>query len=223
MQDALLPIGGARDVVTGIRGQFFTALNPTPGTGIAGHAAPTTFDATKPILLAYNDKDSGVLLVPQFLRMQLTAASVGNTVQRFSQVIDPGSATLGSRYASGGTELIPRNVNMLAKTPNRSKVHFGAVVAAAANGGAATVGNTTYRSVLGVVADTYQLTWGCPIMGDPASLITTGTAVSHVAFGYGPVVIGPGGSFLVHQWAASQSAAPSFEVEFGFLEIPISA
>lgn len=222
-QDLVYPIGGARDLVTGVRGQSFAALNPTPGTGIAGHAAPTTFDATKPYLLVYNPVGSEKLICPQFLRLSLTAASVGNTVQRFTMVIDPGSSTGASRYASGGSALVPVNTSMASSNGNSGLVYAGAVVASAANAGARTIGNTTFRTVLGVVGDVYQLTWACPIMGDPASLITTGTAVSNVAFGYSPVCIGPGQSFLVHQWATSQSAAPSFEIEFGFIELPLSA
>ncbi|HYC99696.1 MAG TPA: hypothetical protein VEB22_00585, partial [Phycisphaerales bacterium] len=31
-------------------GSYFVARNPTPGTGVAGHAAPTTLDDTKPFL-----------------------------------------------------------------------------------------------------------------------------------------------------------------------------
>lgn len=214
-------IGGARDIQGAARGQYYTALNPTPGTGIAGHAAPTTFDATKPYLLLSNPAASGVIVYPMFLRLVLTAASVGNTVQRFTQVIDPGSSTGASRFSSGGTQLAPNNTNMSARLGSQASVWAGAVVASAANTGARTIANTTFRTVLGVVGDVYQFSWGCPIMGDPASLITSGTAISNVAYGYAPLAIGPGGSFLVHQWAASQSAAPSFEIEFGYLELPI--
>lgn len=219
--DTVFNVGGARDLYTGAAGQYFTACNGTPGTGIAGHAAPTTFDATKPYLLVYNPVGSDKLVLPMFLRLTLTAASVGNSVQRFTQVIDPGTSTGGSRYASGGSQLVPTNTNMKSQNGNAAAVYAGAVVAAAANAGNRTIANTTFRTVLGVAGDVYQLSWGCPIMGDPASLITTGTAVSNVAFGYGPVCIGPGQSFLVHQWAAAQSAAPSFEIEFGFVELPI--
>lgn len=219
-----LPLGGARDLASGVYGQYFTAINPTPGTGLAGHAAPTTFDATKPFLLVYNSSADQVIY-PMFLRLSLTAASVGNTVQRFTQVIDPGAVSAGtintSRFSSGGTAIVPANTNMRSQAGSAAKVYAGAVVATAANAGARTIANTTFRTVLGVVGDVYQLSWACPMMGDPASLITSGTAISNVAFGYGPVAIGPGQSFLVHQWAASQSAAPSFEVEFGYIELPV--
>ncbi len=223
--DTSLPLGGGRDLATGVYGQHFTAMNPTPGTGLAGHAAPTTFDATKPFLLVYNSSYDQILY-PMFLRLSLTAASVGNTVQRFTQVLDPGGSSTATgipatRFVSGGTLLVPTNTNMRSNAATAAKVYAGAVVAAAANAGARTVANTTFRTVLGVVGDVYQLTWASPVMGDPASLITTGTAVSNVSFGYSPMAIGPGQSLLVHQWAASQSAAPSFEVEFGYIELPV--
>lgn len=216
----VLPVGGARDLTTGLQGQFFTSLNPTPGTGIIGHAAPTTFDATKPYLLVYNPANSGKVILPMYLRLALTVAPTGTTTMRFTQVLDPGSSVGATRYSSGGSTLISNNTNMRVKSGVSAKVHAGAVTAAAANTGAITIANTTFRTVIGVVGDIYQLSWAAPQLTDPASLITTGTAVSHVNMAYPPVAIGPGQSFLVHQWSASQSVGPTFEIEFGHLEVP---
>lgn len=220
MPTAIQVPGGARDLALGLQGAYFTASNPTPGTGIAGHAAPTTFDATKPLLFVRNES-SDKLLVPMYLRVTLTAASVGNSLQRFTQVIDTATAT---RYASGGTRLANVNTSMTstgAANGSNAAVWFGAVVAGAAGAAARTVSTQTYRTVLGVVGDVYQMSWGAHEACDPASLITSGTAISNVAFGFAPVVLAPNAMFLVHQWAASQSAAPSFEVEFGWAELPI--
>lgn len=212
------PIGGARDLATGLDAAYFVASNPTPGTGITGHAAPTTLDDTKPLLYLFNSGSKRVC--PMYLRLTLTAASVGNTVQRFTQILDGAPQAGVTRYSSGGTQLIPKSTNQAAQIGSDARVYFGAVTAAAATAAKRIVFNQTYRTVLGVVADVYQFNWASHQVLDPASLITTGTAVSHVSFHYAPVVVGPGQSFLVHQWAASQSAAPDFEVEFAYIEIP---
>ena len=201
---------GGREQAVAEEGTSYVALG-TPGTGIAGHAAPTTFDATKPILLVYNGGNYNIY--PLYLRLALTAASVGNTVERFTQVIDT-----GNRFSSGGTALTKANTNMASSTASGATITAGAVVATAASGSARTVANQTYRTVLGVVGDVYAFNWGHEQGNDPASLITSGTAIANVVFSYAPICIGPNQSFLIHQWAAAQSAAPSFEFEFGYAE-----
>lgn len=218
-------LGASKGLADGLSGYVFTAMNGTPGTGIAGHAAPTTYDSTKPYLLVYNSKPN-VLICPYFLRLTLTAASAGNSVMRFTQALDPSgtgsAATLSaSRYASGGSQLSALSNKSDVGNDSAAKVYAGAVVANAASANVRTIANTAVRTVIGVVGDCYQLAWGVPEMIDPASLVTTGTAIANVTFGYAPVVVAPGHCFLVHQWATSQSGAPTFEIEFAWAEIPL--
>jgi hypothetical protein len=222
-QDAGYLIGGARDLYGAVSGQTFTAMNPTPGTGILGHAAPTTFDATKPYGLLYNPVGSGVLVVPLFLRLSTTVAGVASVAMRFTQVLDPGTSTGGTRYSSAGTQLVPVNTNMQSRVGNQALAYAGAVVATGANAGSRTVANTVFKTILGTVGDVYQLSWGAPMLQDPASLITNAATLSHVCYGYAPVAMGPGQSFLIHQWAASQSTGPTFEIEWAWLEVPQNA
>lgn len=212
-------IGGARDLALGLNGAYFVASNPTPGTALAGHAAPTTFDDTKPLVYVFNPGPK--FFVPLYLRLTLTAAATNSTNVRFVQAIDVGTAAAPNKYTSGGTLLAPVNPNGPSTNPSQvaSSIYCGAVVAAAKTATRRVFGNAIYRTVIGVVGDVYQFCWAAHDQIDPASLITTGTAVSNVAFGYAPVAIGPNQSFLIHQWSPSQSGAPSFEVEFGYCEI----
>ena len=217
--------GAGRGLADALNGYVYTASNPTPGTGLLGHAAPTTYDTTKPYLLVYNSKP-GVLVCPYYLRLTVTVASVGNASMRFTQALDPsatGAATTlsASRYSSAGTQLVPVNTRSDAGNAAAALVYAGAIVASAASANARTLSTQTFRTVIGVVGDVYQFSWGGPEIIDVASLITTGSAVSNVTIGAAPVVIAPGHSFLLHQWAASQTTGPTCEVEFCWGEFPI--
>jgi hypothetical protein len=141
---------------------------------------------------------------------------------RFTTAVDPGTPTTG-KYSSGGTALTPQNTRSDSNKGSNATIYVGAVVVTTATTPRRVLFNQTYRTVLGVVGDVYQMNFASHEMMDPASLITTGTAVSNVAFGHAPVVVAPGHSFLVHQWAASQSTGPTFEVEFAYLEFPVVA
>ena len=84
-----------KEFFTATEGSHFVAITPTPGTGIIGHAAPTTFDEAKPYIVVYNGHPTKSLY-PQFLHLHETVASairshaaqsrcdVGRTVPRRS-------------------------------------------------------------------------------------------------------------------------------------------
>ena len=48
-----LPVSG-KELGSVAEGTYFTAISPTSGTGLLGHAAPTTFDQTKAFIYLYN-------------------------------------------------------------------------------------------------------------------------------------------------------------------------
>jgi hypothetical protein len=202
---------GARETVLAEEGTFFVASNPTPGTGIAGQPSQASFDETKPLMIVYNGGNYSIY--PLYLRLTCTAASTGNTVQRFTQTIDT-----GNKKSAGGTLLTAVNTNMGSSVASSAVVTFGAPTASAAGGSRRILSTQTYRTALGVVGDVYQFSWGHEQGNDPASLITSGTAIANVSFSFAPVVIGPNQSFLINQWAASQVGAASYEVEFGYTE-----
>ena len=121
-------------------GSYFVGITPTSGTGIIGHAAPTTFDETKPYLLLYNASTSKTVY-PQFIQFNETVASVGGTVMRFVPVIDT-----GNRYASAGTALTIANANGGSSIATAvTSAYVGAVVASAVTAGVRRYGDIVFR------------------------------------------------------------------------------
>lgn len=200
----------SRDLTTADLGFDYTALTPTPGTGIIGHAAPTTFDQTKAYLLCYNP---GPLTVyPKFLRLHDTVISAGGTgVMYWTQVLD-----LGNRFSSGGTALTPNNVNPISTNKSKAIITVGAVVCSANTNASVTLSNFSFRgAAIDVVQDRYEFQWGA---NTPSSNFLQGATYINSAQGFGAVIVPPGYSFLIHEWQAAQSTGPTFEVEFGYTE-----
>ncbi len=197
-------------------GSYFLATNPTPGTGIAGHAAPTTIDDTKPFLLLRNGASPAAnakRCYLDYIKLQTTAAGAGATTTLFGCKLDKGA----NRYTSGGSTLTPVNPNMDSSASPAMTVKAGAVVAAAASADVRLLtGGQLARSVVTVVGDTYLWVFG---QGRQlSSMIVAGTAIANIVYAMPPVVIGPEQMFLLHQGGASQSGAHSFEIEIGWTE-----
>lgn len=190
-------------------GSYFTALTPTPGTGIIGHAAPTTFDETKPYLLLYNGGQNRIY--PQYLRLHDTVVSTAATRVQFTIAVDQ-----GNRYSSAGTALSPSNVNMDSVVASAASIYVGAVVATAASASRRKVDHIVFRGSIDVVEDVYEIVFaGGDGTGQGGSRAATVQDMARMA---PPVVVGPGQSLLIHQWAGSQSTGPTFQVSFGYVE-----
>jgi hypothetical protein len=210
-------VAGSRMWPLADEGSYFLATNPTPGTGIAGHPAPTTIDDTKPFLLLRNGAAPAAgakRVYLDYIKLQTTVAGAGATNTLFGAKLDKGA----NRYSSGGSTLTPVNPNMDSSAAPAMTVKCGAVVAAAASADVRLLtGGQLARSVVTVVGDTYLWVFG---QSEKAlsSMIVAGTAIANIVFAMPPVVIGPEQMFLLHQGAASQSGAHSFEVEVGWTE-----
>jgi hypothetical protein len=50
------------------------------------------------------------------------------------------------------------------------------------------------------------------------SVLVSGSAIAQRSIPHAPVCIGPGHSFLLHVWSASQSVAGNYELEVGHVE-----
>ena len=200
----------AKEWVVADEGSYFVAITPTPGTGIIGHATPTTFDETKPYLLVYNGGNNRIY--PQFLRMHETVASIGGTGLQMTIAVDQ-----GNRFSSGGTALTKSNVNMDSVNTTAATITVGAVVASAASSSRRVLGHYVLRplTLIDIIEDEYQLTWGAP---DAFLNAVPAATVSNIQCTLPPMVIGPGQSLLVHEWRASQSTGPTWEVVFGYIE-----
>ncbi len=213
-----------RDTVLADQGYYFTAISPTPGTGIANTVTTETTLAqadVNPYISCYNGSTvaNPVSIYPLYIRLTTTAAQAVATVLRFTLTLDQGNRVTTSPAAAG--VLTINNVNM--GSPNRSQAQILAgtgIVCSAPTSQRRIVGNQSFRNgaVINVIGDVYQLNFGATEQIDPMSLVETGTAICNVTYGFAPLVIGPGQSFFVHQWAAAQTTAPAFEIEMGFIE-----
>jgi len=206
-----LPVIG-NNMGAAVEGSYFVGITPTSGTGIIGHAAPTTFDETKPYLVLYNSS-STKFIYPQFIQFNETVASVGGTVMRFVPCVDN-----GNRYSSAGTALTVNNTNGASSTATvATTAYVGAVVATAATGARRNYGDIVFRgSTIDIVGDNYTIVFGAPSSnGGASSKVATLIDSSRVA---APIAVGPGQSFLVHQWATAQSTGPTFQVIMGWIE-----
>ncbi len=196
-------------------GSYFVTTNPTPLTGIAGHAAPTTLDDTKPALLVKNNHATKNIYI-DFLRWRLTVAGANGTLLACAAKID----SLTSRYTSGGSSLTPQNCNMNSGNASSALVYNGAVVASAAGASARLLDFTQLRTVIPVVGDIYQFDFGknARQFGSKLAAVVSGTAESYQQFAFPPAIIGPGQIFLFHFWETAQSAANSWELTMGHWE-----
>lgn len=199
-------------------GKYFIVRNPTPGTGIASAAAPTTLDDTKPFFILANgdtpSSPSAKRLYLDYLKLQVTAAGTGGTNINASSKIDSNST---SRYTSGGSALTPKNVNMDSGEASIASAYAGAITAAAASANARLLFQQLIRNVIPVVGDTYLINFA-PLDPNISSMAVAGTAIASLVFPHPPVVLGPQQAFLLHLWLASQSGASSYEIECGYWE-----
>lgn len=204
----VLPLTG-KELFTADEGSYFTAVSATPGTGIIGHAAPTTFDETKPYLTLYNSGSKRIY--PQFLRLYETVASVGGARMQFTICTDA-----GNRRASAGTAMTVSKARLGATASSSATVFQGAVVASAATGSRVIHDHVVFRGTIDIIEDCYEIVFGGAGEGNTtASRVATVIDASRTA---APVVVEPGNTLLIHQWAGSQSTGPTFIATLGFIE-----
>jgi len=199
-----------RDVWSATEGSRYVAVNPTPGTGILGHAAPTTFDETKPYLLIYNGGSKTIC--PVTIRLTDTVVSVGGTRIQFTQVLDQ-----GNRYSSGGTALVSANTNMGSSNGAGATITAGAVLATAASSNRRLLGNSLVKGAnIDVVWDQIELVFGTT-GGSTGGMLTPTTVAQWYSVPCAPVAIPPGYMWALYQWAASQSTGPTYEVVVDYI------
>jgi hypothetical protein len=203
----------SRDTVSADLGFAFTAVTPTPGTGIIGHAISTTLVETKAIFLCFNGGNTASIY-PLYLRLTMTVLPVGNTMQQFTTALDQ-----GNRFSSGGTALTVNNSNINSGTLSQAQITVGAVVTTAASTQRRITSHRAFRpTVIGVVGDVYQFSWGSGELVDPSALPTDGTNRAHVMYVMSPLVVAPQTSMLIHAWGATFSTGATYEYEFGYVE-----
>ena len=204
----------ARDTVAADQGAYYTA-STVPGTGLLGHAVSTTLVETKAIFSVYNGGNTATIY-PQYLRMTMTVLPVGNTMQQFTLAIDQ-----GNRFSAfvAGNAIVPVNVNQNSPNSSLAQVSAGAVTLNAQTANRRIVGHRQFRpTVIGVVGDVYQWSFGSGELCDPSSLPTDGTLRAHVYYAMAPIVLPPGTMLSIHAWGATFSTGATYEYEFGYVE-----
>lgn len=204
-------------------GAVFTANNPTPGTGIAGHAAPTTYDETKAMLYMFNQAPTGGPNVSlSLIRLTSTAAGVGGAGARYTF-----SVSSGDLYASGGTAITPVNMNR-ATTPSGGvpqtsfvKMVFGAAVITSSTG--TIVANVAPRpALIDIVNDQLDFLFGQVGFAFPSIYANANPASSGSPLVWGaalpPLVIPPQFCLKMIEWRGSQSGAISNEFQIVWSE-----
>lgn len=200
----------ARDTESSDLGQYFVAVNPTPGTGIASAAAPTTLVETTPLLTIFNNGNATVYLM--YLRLTITAGSTGGTAVNYTHSLDS-----GNRYSSGGTALTISNVNGGNTNGSNAVLTYGAVTATAKSSKQRNLGNLIIRpSVIDQTGDKYEIQYGEGSSGSVTPF--NGTNPGYFVVPAPPVVIQPQWTYLVNLWKTSMSAAQSAEVEIAYVE-----
>jgi hypothetical protein len=206
-----LPLGGG-NLMFGDEGSFFTAVNATVGTGIAGHAAPVVADTdTKSLLHVFNGGAKNI--VPVFLQMAFSAIGAGGTISYNVAYLDAAGVTAKS---SGGTVITPANVNSGVASTTGAIVTFGAVVTAPTS--SRKVWAAQCREVIPVVNDVITVFFGPDGGVMQTANIPSGTATASLVQYAPPIVIAPGGNLMFVRTRASQSGADSYTFTFGYLE-----
>ena len=142
---------------------FFTASNPTPLTGIATKAAPTSFLATAGMCNIYNTADSNtpsnVWVIPVRMIIRAVGINTGSTSLHFIGYLDD-----TDRYTSGGTTLtnvapeIDTQSGWAAETP-KARIEFGVLLLTAANN-SKLVMNVQVAPTILAADDTIELWFG---------------------------------------------------------------
>ena len=195
---------------TAQQGQYYVGITPTPGTGIIGHAAPTTFDQAKPYITLYNNGSKPIY--PQFLHLHVTVPSVGGSRVQFTHTLDQ-----GNRRSADGTAMTVSNTNSASNVPSGAALYIGAITGTAATANNRILGNVVYRGTIDIVEDDYIMVWGAPnAMSGSTSRVATVAEASRIL---PPVCIAVGDTYCITQWAGSQSTGPTCEAIFGFFTL----
>ena len=202
----------------------FNFANPTFGTGIACNADPTAIAATEAMLVVDNaaistssSANKNVIGIVKRIALRCTAAGTGGTSVKLQFLLDK-----INRYSSGGTELtgnptfIDTAAGYVAATP-ACKVYFGDITATAASA-AKQVFSCNVKTAAApcyTVGDTYIF----DIENDDKALQNPTTVTATWSWRLPVIHIGRASSLLIHPLIASQSAAPSFEIDVEVIEL----
>lgn len=200
-------------------GKYFTATNPTAGTGLISGAVTSLADTTPLVLIKNgNTAGSGIKLYLDYLKLQVTVVGVGHTAPHIAVKKDFSQST--TRYTSGGTQITPQPVGRSggAIPASSAQVYFGAITAAAA-GDARLISSFRVKGAIEVVLDTFTLDFGAPVVQPQNGLVDNSTTISHGVFNMPPLELDPQEHATIHWFAGSQGTGTTFAFTLGFVEV----
>ena len=204
--------------------KHYVCTNPTFETGIAGHAAATATDDSKPFLTLQNTVGVTSMLRIQPLRLVLVCTAAGTNGTDLRYTIHKSAAGV-SRFTSGGSSAGNGGASTLSVFPTSvsgattsALIRAGAVVAPT-DANKVRVAGGTLRTVINVVQDMYIFDFGSENPGStPAYAGATATATI-VHRSIAPLTLEAQETMTFSLIAASQSAAPSYELYLEYCEI----
>jgi len=207
-------------------GSFFVATNPVSGTTIAmttsvvddALTASSTHAPAAPLLFIQNKGSVGDVntrsIYLRYIKLKQPIAAQAWTSATSAHYSFRGDTI--SRYTSGGSTIVPVNINMSSSRTSGVTMYFGALVTALP-------GPATGRILgLGLIQGTIPLPGDCWTWTFGNSEMPThglgASAIKNVTFHCGPIIIGPGCNLAMDVWAIALAAAPAFEFEVGWIE-----
>lgn len=190
-------------------GSYFVGTNPTMGTAVATTTSIQAYDATKPVMTLVNSGSKNIFL--DYIRLTWGQVPTSATTWHWSMEVDP----LQTRYASAGVAVDMKNVNPQGGAFG-GVLRFGVPVTIAAGAARRFVHRAVGRSAIPVINDLVFFKFGGGEGGGGSTL--GGTVAIPLIIPVAPVIIGPGETFCLMGWAASNAAAPSWEFDIGLIE-----
>lgn len=196
-------------------GAYFTAVNPTPGTGLATIAAQATLADTSPFV-SIHAPSNGRVVVLDYVRFTMAVIGTGAAGARFAVKTDVG----GKANPTGST--IGSLVNVRAAVAQRAATCsvFGGPLVAAAAITPQLLHHAFLRGVAPVVGDSYLVRFGAMSPEPITDLAQAGTAIAAICVDAPPVIVAPGTCAQLHLYFPSQTVASNVEVELGLYEYP---
>ena len=207
----VLPLG-ADQAVFAEEGSMYVQLSTTPGTGIAGHAAPVAADlSTKPVIHLFNGGTKNI--IPRWIKCRITTAGAGGTNVNLESWIETGGGATSK--ASGGTVVSPATncLGGAAAPASGAVTTFGAVVSTLTS--AKRQNHFQVRATIEIVEDIYWVVFGQPNSSVIGPVVAT---LNNYCIPFAPVCVLPGQNFQFNHWGASHSGASSYDLQLCYTE-----
>lgn len=170
-----------------------SAINATPGTGIAIASATRTTLANTEAALAMRATDARFFLLPQRISLTCRTAGTGVTAMYAALAIDS-----AWRRTSGGT-LLEVSDTRSPTAPTGLEVYFGNItVSAPAGGNSRVIWHEQLLTAAPTVGQRIEINFADDVGLWPQSIVQ------------------PGSALVLYYWATGQSASPTYEPKLLF-------